>query len=193
MMRKNIFELAKRIKAVIFDFDGVFTDNSVLEGAPFKGKFRSHYDGQGVSLLRAVGIKVAVITGEKDIHAESVVGLVEKFNNLPSAKKPLEDGGWAPVTLFTGMGGAKKVEAAEQFLSKIGVSFEECAAMGDDLVDVPLLRKVAFPVAPAQAETIVKKIALLVTKRPGGSGAIRDFVNFILDARGIDPTTLSFN
>ncbi|KKS44587.1 MAG: 3-deoxy-manno-octulosonate-8-phosphatase [Candidatus Azambacteria bacterium GW2011_GWA2_42_9] len=190
---KNIYELAKQIKVVVFDFDGVFTDNSVLEGAPYKGKIRSHYDGQGVSLLRALGIEVAVITNETGIHAEPVVGLVEKWNNLPSAKKPLEDGGWARVELFLGMGGPRKVEAAEQFLASIDASFEECAAMGDDLVDVPLLRKVAFPVAPAQAEKVVKEIALFVTERPGGAGAVRDFVNFILRARGIDPTTLPFN
>ena len=103
------------------------------------------------------------------------------------------EGGWAQVELFTGTGGARKIEAARQFLSKIGVSFKDCAAMGDDLVDVPLLRKVGFPAAPASAETFVKRIALFVSKRPGGSGAVRDLVNFILEAREIDPTTLSFN
>lgn len=188
---KSTYELARRIKAVIFDFDGVFTDNSVLEGAPYKGKWRSHYDGQGVSLLRAVGIRVAVITNETGIHAEPAAGLVEKWNNLPSAKKPPENGGWAEVAFFTGMGGARKIEAAEQFIISIGVSFEECAAMGDDLVDVPLLRRVGFPVAPAQAEKVVKEIALFITERPGGAGAVRDFVNLIFEARGIDPTILS--
>lgn len=187
---KSTFELVNLIKAVIFDFDGVFTDNSVLEGAPYKGKWRSHTDGQGVSLLRAIGIRVALITNETGDHAQAVESLVKKWNGLPSAQKPLEEGGWAPVELFTGMGGVRKIEAAMQFLSKIDVSFEECAAMGDDLVDVPLLRKVGFPAAPISAERIVKEMVQFVSERPGGSGAVRDLVNFILEAREIDPTTL---
>lgn len=187
---KNVLERARKIKAVIFDVDGVFTDNRVFEGAPYKAKWRSYYDGQGVSLLRAIGIRIACVTNEKGDSAKAIMDLVEKWNKLQSSLKVEGDGGWDHVMLFTGMGGARKVEAAEQFLSSVGISFEECAAMGDDLVDVPLLRKVGFPVAPAQAEEAVKRIALFVTVRPGGSGAVRDFANFILDARGIDPTTL---
>ncbi len=186
----NVVEKSRRIKAVIFDVDGVFTNNQVLEGAPYKAKRRSYYDGQGVSLLRAIGIKIACITNEKGDSAKAITDLVEKWNNLPSSSKTEGDGGWSHVVLYPGMGGPRKVEAAEQFLSSIGVSFEECAMMGDDLVDMPLLRKVGFPAAPAQAEKAVKKIALFISERQGGAGAVRDFANFILDSRGIDPTTL---
>lgn len=186
-IKEEAREFAKRIKAVAFDVDGVLTDNRVLEGAPYNAKWRSYYDGQGVSLLRAIGILVCFVTNEK---GDWIQNLVEKWNNLPSSRKAENPDGWAHVALFTGMGGSKKVVAVESWLKEIGVSFDECAAMGDDLVDIPLLKRVAFVVAPAQAEEAVKSLAHFVADRPGGAGAIRDFANFVLQVRGIDQITL---
>jgi len=195
MNRDNAVDLAKKIKAVVFDSDGCFFTNHVIEGIeiggePFKVKIRTYYDGQGVSLLRAIGIRVAFVTNEKDASARALTGVVEKFNNLPSSSKTPGDGGWEQVRLFTGMGGSRKVEAAEIFLKEAGLTFADCAAMGDDLVDVPLLQKVALSAAPAQAEQVIKDMVHFVAKRNGGDGAVRDFANFILEARGIDPLTL---
>jgi 3-deoxy-D-manno-octulosonate 8-phosphate phosphatase KdsC-like HAD superfamily phosphatase len=194
--------LAKEIEAVIFDSDGVLFPAIAWEGwyaesgAKMVPKPRSYADGQGVSLLRAIGIHVAFVTNEKGDHAQAIEDTVAKWNSLPSAEKTPGDGGWLPVGLYTGMGGPKKVIAAADFLTErqilkdAQVDWSKVAAMGDDLVDIPLLRKVAFPVAPAQAEEVVLIEAKHVTKRPGGAGAIRDFANFVLMARGIDPTTL---
>ena len=182
--------LAREILAVISDVDGVFTDNRVLEGAPYKAKWRSYYDGQGVSLLRAIGVQVCLITNEKGDSAKHIMDVVEKWNNLPSSSKVPGDGGWGHVKLFTGTGGEKKIVAAEEWLKEVGISFESCAYMGDDLVDVPILRKVAFRAAPVSADPAIKKIAYFVSERPGGNGAFRDFANFILAARGIDSLTL---
>lgn len=182
--------LAQSIRAVVFDVDGVMTNNQVWQGFPYKVKIRSYYDGQGISLLRAIGIRVCFVTNEKDDHAAAITEIVEKFNTLPSAQKPENPDGWPPVLLFTGMGGSKKVEAAELFAHEVGVSASACAAMGDDLVDLPLLEWAALRAAPAQAEEVVKQRCHFISAREGGSGAIRDFANFILEARGIDPTTL---
>ncbi|MBI2670112.1 MAG: HAD hydrolase family protein [Candidatus Yanofskybacteria bacterium] len=184
-------KLVERVKIFFSDVDGVFTNNQVLEGATHKGKWRSYYDGQGTSLLRAIGIRVCFITNEKDESAKAISDVVAKLNKLPSSEKNPGDGGWHHVKLYTGMGGTKKIIAAEEYLAEVGLSFDDAAFMGDDLVDVPLLRRVALRAAPISAEKIVKDIAHFISERPGGNGAIRDFANFILECRGVDPFTLS--
>lgn len=181
---------AERIKVVFADVDGVFTDNRVLEGAPYKGKWRSYYDGQGVSLLRAIGIRIALITNESGESAKHITDACAKWNALPSSSKAPGDGGWEPVTLYTGIGGKHKVEAAERFLEKTGFAWEECAYMGDDLVDAALMRKVRFRAAPISGDPAIKGMAHFISERPGGYGAFRDFANHILSVRGIDPLTL---
>jgi hypothetical protein len=143
---------------------------------------------KGVSLLRAIGIRVAFVTTEDEVDAVPLHDVVKKWNYLPSSA--VKGGKWQNVRYFTGVGGEKKVVAVTEFLAQIGVPFAEAAAMGDDLVDVPLLKKVALPAAPAQAERVVRDIALFISRRNGGYGAIRDFADFILAVRGIDPTTL---
>lgn len=184
-MTEEIKEKLKNVKAVVFDGDGVFFSGRVFID-PEKGeafKERSHVDGQGISILRAIGIKVALISGEKTGFIEKIG---EKLNSLPSVK----DGKWPLMGIFTGSQGSQKVETIEGWLKKIGVSWEECAAMGDDLADFQLLKKVGVAAAPAQAESVVKEIADYIAPREGGNGAIRDFCNLILEARKIDPTSL---
>lgn len=187
--KPEVLPVAKQIKVFFCDSDGVMFPNTVLMGAPFRAKYRSYYDGQGVSLLRAAGIQVVFITNEKGESATAIRETVEKFNSLPSSK-PQKPDGWEPVALYEGRGGIKKLETAQEFLVLKGLTLSESAYMGDDLVDVPLLKRVALPAAPAQAEKAVKDIVLFVAERKGGEGAIRDFANMILEARGVDPFTL---
>lgn len=185
-MRKELKEKLKKIKAVVFDGDGVFFSGRVFI-SPEKGealKERSHIDGQGISLLRAIGIRIALISGEKTGFLEKIG---EKFNSLPSVK----EGKWPEIAVFTGSQGEQKVETIENWLKEIGFKWEECAAMGDDLADYQLLKKVGVAAAPAQAEEIIKKIADYITSRKGGNGAIRDFCNLILEAKEVDPTYLT--
>lgn len=183
-------ELAKKIKVVFSDVDGVFTGNQVFEGAPYKAKWRSYYDGQGVSLLRAIGIRVVLITNEKGESAKHIIDVVDKWNGLKSSSKEPGDGGWEHVRLFTGMGGAKKVDAAKEFLAEVGYSLEDCAFMGDDLVDADLMKLVSLRAAPISGDPAIRGVVHFVSERPGGMGAFRDFANFILEARGIDPFSL---
>ncbi len=183
--------IAITIKGIIFDGDGVLTDNRVLEGfADAKPRWRSHYDGQGISLLRAIGLRICFITNEKGIDAAVIRGLVERWNNLPSSASLKKPDGWPRIELFEGRGGKFKVEAAEEWFRTVGIRWEECAVMGDDLVDVPMMRHAILRAAPSSAEFVVRNEAHFVSKRPGGGGAVRDFANFILAARGIDQTTL---
>lgn len=179
-------DILKNIKAVVFDGDGVFFTGRVFI-LPEKGEYlkeRSHVDGQGISLLRSAGIRVALVSGEATGFVEAVG---KKLNDLPSVR----DGTWPSIGIFTGPQGKDKVAAVGQWLSEIGATWEECAAIGDDVSDYELLKKVGFAAAPKQAEEIVKKIAHWVAPREGGSGAIRDLSNLILEAKGIDVTTLA--
>ena len=180
-------DLARKIKAVAFDVDGVVTDNTFFEK---KVKTRSYYDGQGVSLLRAIGIKVAFVTNTKGESAQMIESAVSQWNNLPSSRKPGNENGWEHIALFLGFSGEGKVRAIEDWLIKNQLTWDLCAAMGDDLVDIPLLKRAVLRAAPVTAEEVVKSICHFVSDRPGGYGALRDFVNFILKIRGIDPTTL---
>ena len=187
--KSELLGAAKQIKVFFCDSDGVMFPNTVLMGAPFKAKYRSYYDGQGISLLRAIGIRMVFITNEKGDSAEAIRNTVAKFNSLPSSK-PQKPDGWEPVMLYEGRGGTKKLDTAKEFLALNGFTFSESAYMGDDLIDVALLKQVILPAAPAQAEKAVKDVVLFVAEREGGNGAIRDFANIVLEARGIDPLTL---
>jgi len=176
--------LAQSVKVAFFDFDGVFTNNTTALIGGRQIKSRSYYDGQGVSLLRAIGIPVVIITNENADSARLATFLVSKWNGLSSSSI------WPPVSLFTGCGGEKKLVVAQEFLSSVGVELTETVMMGDDLVDVPLLRAVGFKASPPTAELVIRNMSDFTSHRPAGAGAVRDLANFILASRGIDPLGL---
>lgn len=183
-MDKKLKEKIKKIKAVAFDVDGVIFSGRVFVH-PETGetlKERSHIDGYGISLLREIGIKIAFVTAEKTGFAKVVCDKLNSFSSV-------EEGKWSKIDLFTGHMGKNKAEIINGWLEKNKIKWEECAAMGDDIIDYQLFEKSGFAVAPAQAEKIIKKIADYVTEREGGNGAVRDFCNLILEARGVDQTT----
>ncbi len=187
-----------KLKFFAFDSDGCLFPNNVWEGVTievggksvsFKPKVRSYYDGQGMSLIRALGIRTCVITNEKGDNAAGVRGVVQKWNDLPSSKS----GAWPQVELFEGCGGRRKLETLLSWLGKYDGSLDECGAMGDDLVDVPMLEKVAFRAAPVTAEKAIRDICDFVSARAGGEGALRDLANYLVQVRGINPLTLPFD
>jgi 3-deoxy-D-manno-octulosonate 8-phosphate phosphatase (KDO 8-P phosphatase) len=171
----------KNIKAVVFDADGVLFTGRVFvhKESGEMLKERSHVDGQGISLLRNMGIKIAFVTGEK---SEFLIKVCDKLNSLPS----VINGKWDRVGCFLDAQGEEKVKLVDKWLSENKILWEECATMGDDLADYQMLKKSAFTAAPAQAEKIIKDIVDYVAKREGGNGAIRDFCNLILEAKGIN-------
>ena len=189
---------ARGLKVVFCGVDGVTFDGSI---ETFSGSIeidkqsgivtgssrnRSTRDGQGVSLFRAAGIHVAFLGNETDT---AIAQLVQKWNNLPSAK----NGTWEPVHLVTGVGGQDKVVVAEQFLAKLGVRFEECAYLGNDIIAAGIMQRVGFPACTADAEEVIKELSLFVSERPGGRGGLRDLADFVLGVRNIDQLTLPFN
>jgi 3-deoxy-D-manno-octulosonate 8-phosphate phosphatase (KDO 8-P phosphatase) len=191
----QIEEAAKAIKMVALDGDGVLFPNDAWEGLSIGGvslkpKTRSHYDGQGISFLRGIGIKVCVITNAERIDGQAAQELVHRWNALPSAGR---EGGWAPVEIFSGYDGVRKQDALGLWLSRHGCRFDQCAVMGNDIGDYHMLKVAKLPACPSDAEPQIANMCRFVADRPGGRGAVRDLCNLILRARGIDPITLPLN
>ena len=196
-MRRSVRHSIRGITHFAWDSDGCLFSNIVWEGTSItlgrrtfviKPKLRSFYDGQGVSLMRALGIRMCVITNEEGDNAQGVRALVKKWNGLPSCRA----GAWPCVDLFEGSGGTRKLETLKSWLAKTGGTLTSCGAMGDDLVDVPMLQAVRFSAAPASAEKAVKSLCHFVTERPGGEGAVRDVANLFVEAHGKNPLPLGF-
>lgn len=150
----------KRLKLLITDIDGVLTDGSLYytkEGETIKSF--NVLDGLGIKALQRLGIRLAVISG-RDSEA-----LITRLKELE-----IED-------IFTGR--HKKTEVYETLKQKYNLRDEECGFIGDDVVDIPVMERVGFPVAVRNAVREVKKVAVYVTTKEGGKGAFREVVDLI--------------
>jgi 3-deoxy-D-manno-octulosonate 8-phosphate phosphatase (KDO 8-P phosphatase) len=169
---------ARRIKIILFDVDGVLTDGKIwIIPVPVAGpdgavttkmveaKGFSAHDGAGMTLARLGGMKLGVIT--KRI-TEAVA--------LRSRDLKLE---------FVYQGQAFKMQAVREIIEKEGVTLEEICYVGDDVIDLPVMRQCGFAVAVADARPQVIAAAHYVTPNKGGHGAARDAVEFILEAKGL--------
>jgi 3-deoxy-D-manno-octulosonate 8-phosphate phosphatase (KDO 8-P phosphatase) len=163
---KELFKIAKNIKFLVLDVDGVLTDGGIIldnEGNEFK-TFHVR-DGHGIKMLIRAGIYVAIITGrhsrvvERRAHELGVTELFQKCYD-------------------------KRV-AYRQIAEKYSLSNNEIAYVGDDIVDIPILKKAGFPVVVADADDEVKAAAMMVTKMRGGRGAVREVCDFLLKAKGL--------
>ncbi len=184
---------ARRIKILLFDVDGVMTDGGIwLFPAPaaanagtqqhlagkddkagygFKSEtmveakgFNAH-DGTGISLARLAGIKCGFITK----RISDTVALRARDLKIE----------------FLYMGQSFKMQAVREIIAKEGVTLEDIAFVGDDIIDLPVLRECGLAIAVANARAQVKAAAHFVTEQAGGHGAGRDAVEFILQAKGV--------
>jgi 3-deoxy-D-manno-octulosonate 8-phosphate phosphatase (KDO 8-P phosphatase) len=160
---------AQRVRLVGIDVDGVLTDGGIylgdVGGSRVEMKKYEIQDGLGVFLLRQAGIAVAIVTGRV---SESV--------RLRAEELEVDD-------LFQDAR-ARKLPGFRRILEKRGVSLAETAFVGDDLPDLAIMREVGLPVAVANAVPEIRKVARLHLKRAGGSGAVREFAELLLRARG---------
>jgi 3-deoxy-D-manno-octulosonate 8-phosphate phosphatase (KDO 8-P phosphatase) len=164
---------ANKIKVLIFDVDGVLTDGQIFmvpessapdaKGIEVKG-FTAH-DGLGITLARLGGLKVGIITKRQS----RTVAI--RANDLK-----LE---------FVYQGQAHKMDAVNEILAKANITIDELAYVGDDIVDLGVMRVCGLAIATANARKQVKDVAHYITPNPGGQGAGRDAIDFILNARGI--------
>jgi len=167
-VKKNINEKLKKIKLLILDVDGVMTDGGIImdsEGRELK-KFNVR-DGHGIKILQRYGINVAILTGRQS----KVVEYRAKDLEIKDVYQ----------------GALNKKEVFEKILKKHKLKARETAFMGDDIVDIPVLKRVGFSAAVADAMDVVKKPVDYITKNRGGKGAVREVCEMILKAQGIWP------
>jgi 3-deoxy-D-manno-octulosonate 8-phosphate phosphatase (KDO 8-P phosphatase) len=160
---------ARRVKFVGLDIDGVMTDGGIYlgdaDGQRVEFKRYDIQDGLGVVLLRSAGIKVGIITG-RDSH--SVRLRAEELKVDAVVQDPR----------------ARKLSALTGMLAAFGIDPADAAFVGDDLPDLAVLRAVGMPVAVANATKEVKDAANVHLTREGGRGAVREFAELLLAARG---------
>jgi 3-deoxy-D-manno-octulosonate 8-phosphate phosphatase (KDO 8-P phosphatase) len=169
---------ARRIKVILFDVDGVLTNGSIwIIPVPVAGpdgaittkmveaKGYSAHDGAGITLARLGGMKLGIIT--KRI-SETVA--------LRARDLKLE---------FVYQGEAFKMRPVREIMEREGITLDEIAYVGDDVIDLPVMRLCGLAVAVANAREQVKAEAHYVTPHPGGEGAGRDAIEFILQAKGL--------
>jgi 3-deoxy-D-manno-octulosonate 8-phosphate phosphatase (KDO 8-P phosphatase) len=157
-------DVALRIKLVLLDVDGVLTDNGVYMGDGIELKRFDIQDGLGIKMLEFAGLHVALVSGR--ISAATTVRAKELGVECHQA-----DGG-------------HKMDAVRTLMQKHGVAWEEIAWLGDDLPDMAPLLKVGLPCAVGNATSEVIEVASYVTKNRGGHGAVREFAEALLKARG---------
>lgn len=194
-MTLTAHERASRIKIILFDVDGVLTDGTIWlvpaparaaapsgAGATFPGadggvgfgiqsatmmeaKGYSAHDGAGISLARIAGLKCGLIT--KRI-SETVATRARDLK--------IE---------YVYMGQAFKMKPVREIMQKENVTLDEIAYVGDDVIDLPVMRQCGFAAAVANARPQVKAEAHYVSKNPGGYGAARDVIDFILESKDV--------
>ena len=160
--------LARRIRLVGLDVDGVLTDGGVYVGhagdRPIELKRFQIQDGLGLRLLAAAGIRIVLVSGRP---SEATTARARELH----VDEVIQDEG------------ARKLPAFTSLLERQGIAWADCCFVGDDLPDLPLLRRVGLPVAVANAVPEVRDAARFVTSRPGGSGAVREVAEAILRGR----------
>lgn len=162
-------EKAAKIKLLLMDVDGVLTDGKLYYFPDSSGKMTefkgfSSQDGVGIHLLRNMGIDTGVISGR-------VSPAVEERAQMLKMR-------------YVYQGHLKKIACWDEILKDSGFSPEETAFIGDDIPDIPLMRKAGLAVAVANARAEVLAEADFICPNPGGNGAVRDAAELILKARG---------
>lgn len=165
MLEKKISEKLAKIKMLILDVDGVMTDGGILmdsDGREMK-KFNVR-DGHGLVMIQRHGIQVAILTGRTSAVVE------HRARDLRISE--------------VYQGALNKKEVFATILEKNRLAPEEIAYMGDDIVDIPVLKMVGFSAAVADALDVVKRSVDFVTVQPGGKGAVREVCEMLLMAQG---------
>jgi 3-deoxy-D-manno-octulosonate 8-phosphate phosphatase (KDO 8-P phosphatase) len=168
---QDIFERAAQIRLVIFDVDGVLTDGRLYyddRGDEFKA-FHSR-DGHGMKMLQRSGVEMAVITG----RTSNVV--THRMENLGVG--------------LVFQGSIEKLPIYETLVEQLRLDPAQVAYVGDDVVDLPVMRRVGLAIAVQDAHPLVKRHAHWQTPSPGGRGAARDVCELIMEAQGTLETEL---
>ena len=168
--------IARGIRLVVLDVDGVLTDNGlyigVVAGEPAELKRFHAQDGLGLHLLRMAAIPVALLSGR-----------VSEATRMRALELGIDD--------VIQESSTSKVPPLQALLHERGIGWGEVLYVGDDLADVPVMRRVGLPVAVANAVPEARAVASWVSNRSGGDGAVREVIEALLRARGEWDRTLA--
>lgn len=150
------------IKLLILDIDGVMTDGRVwfLDNGEECKAFHVH-DGQGIQLLAEQGVTIAVISGRTGKCSERRMQELSIKHYYPNTRN--------------------KLSVYEKLAKELNISSDETAYVGDDLADIPVMKRVGFPIAVANAVNAVKSVARWQTTMKGGDGAVREACEYLLE------------
>jgi 3-deoxy-D-manno-octulosonate 8-phosphate phosphatase (KDO 8-P phosphatase) len=153
------------IEMLALDVDGVLTDGTLIINADgSESKHFNSLDGHGIRMWQRAGLKVALLSGrasEPTKHRAEQLQIEYVFQDCHN-----------------------KLLVFEEFLEQLGLSADKVAYIGDDVMDMPLIRRAGFGVAVANAADEVKRYADYVTSRSGGNGAVREVIEYILKDTG---------
>jgi len=161
----DVTERAKKIKLLLLDVDGVMTDGRIVYG-DYGDELKNFNvnDGMGILLIKRAGMKCVIITAKGS-------RIVKKRAKVLKIDKVYSDFHY-------------KIKALEHICRKFNVREEEICFMGDDIIDIPILKRVGFAVAVPNAVDEVKKIVHYTTEKKGGKGAVREVCDMLLKAQG---------
>lgn len=162
---KRLLKKCRKIKLLLLDVDGVFTDGRLyVSGEGQEMKAFHIQDGQGISLLQKSGIQVGIISG----RSSRAVDIRAKELSIQEVHQGVSD----------------KMKVYEEILTRYRLKDEEVAYIGDDLIDRPLLKRAGLSVAVANAHETVRQGVDWVTRREGGAGAVREVADLLLKSQG---------
>lgn len=164
-MNADFITRAKRIRLIAFDVDGVMTDGTLFladDGQEYKG-FNS-LDGHGLKMLKASGIELAIITG----RSSRVVEYRAKNLGIDIVHQGAHD----------------KLVVYEALCRELDLPCEDTAYMGDDVVDLPVMRRAGLALTVPAAPDLVKAYSHYTTQRAGGQGAVREVCELLMRAQG---------
>ena len=164
-VKPNVLDIAKSIELLIFDVDGVFSDGLIYMGNNGEELKTFHTrDGYGIKSLMSAGIEVAIITGRKSKIVESRM----KSLGINIIYQGQDD----------------KLRAYDEICKSLAISPSKTGYVGDDLIDWPVMEKVALKVCVADGHPLLVKKANYITVMKGGHGAVREVCDLVLEARG---------
>lgn len=164
-VNRDVFNIAKNLKLLICDVDGVFSDGLVYMGNQGEELKTFHTrDGYGIKALMSAGIEIAIITGRQSKIVE---------NRMTALGISL---------IYQGQD--DKLKAYADICEKLNIAPEHTGYIGDDLIDLPVMEKVGLKVCVADGHPLLVKRANYVTHIKGGHGAVREVCDLVLEARG---------
>lgn len=172
MMTADLIARAQKIKLVLFDVDGVMTDGTLFladDGQEYKG-FHS-LDGHGLKMLKGTGVELGIITG----RSSRVVEHRARSLGIEILHQGAHD----------------KLAVYESLCRDLNIACDTTAYMGDDVVDLPVMRRAGLAISVPAAPELVKAHSHLITTRKAGQGAVREACEFLMRAQGTLDTALA--